>query len=565
MVLRFKEAVPMEIRLLCIDEPYMDEKLTGYLIRMTELNNYEKLVWIFSMAGFNDLMSLLQNTSSNLNNVSKERISFETLSILTDISQEKLWDLTYSNYLSIESNDPYLCNINQNKIHKEAMVVKNCKVCIKCIEEYGYIKKIWSLAYYTVCTEHKIKLVDKCANCGLIISWNRNSLSKCKCGYTFSKQEISEVSTSELIIADLLYHKCGYSSETNYKTLFNVFDLFSLNKFLNLLFFLYNCEILNKGYHIAHILTNDEIHNFIIKVNIVNHPSYNEILETLEEVHLFSTDSVESDSLFLYGTPGVGKSTVLEKYRDKYPEQLINRCTIVPVLYNKVPVGATPKSLASSLLSSLGDPAYDKGTETNQTERLIKLIHKCKVEMIMIDEFQHLIDRETKHVLNKASDWLKKFFDDVGVPIVLCGMPESIKIFEHNEQLDRRFLKKVRMEKFNYSTSEEQIYFRTFLNEIDEQLPFFYKSNLAKKSLANKFYYATNGIPSYINMLLREATTIAAKNGNDSIDENHLYSAFRKIKFSNRPNVFNPFADDEFNIIEAFELEERAKSISRTS
>lgn len=302
-----------------------------------------------------------------------------------------------------------------------------------------------------------------------------------------------------------------------------------------------------------------------VKNIIVNHPAYNEILEALEEVHLFSIDSVESDSLFLYGTPGVGKSTVLEKYRDQYPRKLINRSTIVPVLYNKVPVGATPKSLASSLLSSLGDPAYDKGTETNQTERLIKLINKCKVEMIIIDEFQHLIDRETRHVLNKASDWLKKFFDDVGVPIVLCGMPESMKIFEHNEQLDRRFLNKVRLEKFKYSTSEEQIFFRTFLNEIDEQLPFFNKSNLANKNLANKFYYATNGIPSYINMLIREATTIAAKNGSDSIDENHLYSAFKKIKFSNRKNVINPFADDKFNIIEALELEERASKLNKTS
>ncbi|WP_059172005.1 TniB family NTP-binding protein [Bacillus sp. FJAT-27445] len=301
-----------------------------------------------------------------------------------------------------------------------------------------------------------------------------------------------------------------------------------------------------------------------VKNIIVNHPSYSEILETLEEIHLFSTNSVESESLFLYGIPGVGKSTVLEKYRDQYPRQLINGCTIVPVLYNKVPVGATPKSLASSLLNSLGDPAYDKGTETSQTERLLTFIQKCQVEMIIIDEFQHLIDRETKNVLNKASDWVKKFCDDVGVPIVLCGMPESVKIFEHNEQLDRRFLNKVELGKFNYSTSDEQIYFRTFLNNIDEQLPFFFKSNLAKKSLANKFFYATNGIPSYVNMLIREATTIAAKNGNDFLDENHLYSAFNKLKFSNRPNVTNPFADDNFNIIEAYEREERAKSSIRT-
>jgi hypothetical protein len=287
-----------------------------------------------------------------------------------------------------------------------------------------------------------------------------------------------------------------------------------------------------------------------VKKLIVSHPRYTtQIMDKIEEVHYFSVDSVECDSLFLYGETGVGKSSILEEYRDRFPRKIIKGYTIVPVLYNKVPVGATPKSVASSLLNSLGDPSYDKGTETNQTERLLHFIKKCKVELIIIDEFQHLIDRETKHVLNKASEWIKKFCDDAGVPIILCGMPESIKIIEHNEQLDRRFLDKLSMLSFSYTSKEEQVEFRGFLNNIDEQLPFYKKSFLAERKLSEKIYYATKGVPFYINKLLREATTLAAKNGNDSIDENHLYSAFRLMKFSKRPHVTNPFTDEKFNII----------------
>ncbi|MCM3410215.1 TniB family NTP-binding protein [Metabacillus litoralis] len=294
-----------------------------------------------------------------------------------------------------------------------------------------------------------------------------------------------------------------------------------------------------------------------VKSIIVEHPRYSYILEKVKEMHFYSKGSVQADSLFLSGRTGVGKTTLLEGYRDSFDRYIKDGYTIVPVLYNKVPVGATPKSVASSLLRSLGDPAYDKGTENSQTARLLHFIKTCQVEMIIIDEFQHLIDRETKHVLNKASDWVKSFCDDAGVPIILCGMPESKKIFAHNDQLDRRFTEKIEMIGFKYSTKEEQIEFRTFLKSIDEQLPFCNSSYLASKKMSDKIFYATNGVPYYVNKILLEATTLAAKSGDDSIDENHLYEAFNMIKVANRPFVSNPFGNEKFNIIDALEKEDR--------
>ncbi|MGN7298274.1 TniB family NTP-binding protein [Ferdinandcohnia sp. SAFN-114] len=289
---------------------------------------------------------------------------------------------------------------------------------------------------------------------------------------------------------------------------------------------------------------------------IVSHPRYQKIMNRIEELHFYSSGSLQAETLFLYGETGVGKSTVLEEYTERFQREIIDGITIVPILYNKVPVGATPKSVASSLLSSLGDPAYDKGTEISQTDRLLHFIKVCKVELIIIDEFQHLIDRDTRTVLRKASEWIKKFSDDANVPIILCGMPESKRIFEHNEQLDRRFLDKEEIYGFQYITKEEQIEFRTFLKAVDEDLPFYNRTYLADKKLSDKMFYATNGNPYYVNKILVEATAFAAKSGSDSIDENHLYEAFRRIKNSKRPFVTNPFTNDKFNLFDAFELEQ---------
>lgn len=292
-----------------------------------------------------------------------------------------------------------------------------------------------------------------------------------------------------------------------------------------------------------------------VKKIVIAHPNYSNLLTEIEEIHYFSKDSVKPDSLFLFGEAGVGKSTVLEEYTSRFSRDIVNNNTVIPVLYSTVPVGATPKTVAARLLYSLGDPAYDKGTEISQTSRLLNFIKKCKVELIIIDEFQHLLDRDTKHVLNKASEWVKSFCDEAGVPIILCGFPESKKIFKFNSQLDRRFLTKRSMEGFRYNTKAEQVEFRTFLKSIDKQLPFVDRSSLSSKQLADKFYYATKGLPSHLNKILCEATGFAAKSGNDSIDEKHLYDAFNKIDMSTRPFVSNPFTVKNFSIIEAFEIE----------
>jgi Cdc6-like AAA superfamily ATPase len=294
-----------------------------------------------------------------------------------------------------------------------------------------------------------------------------------------------------------------------------------------------------------------------VKKIIVEHPRYEKIQEKIEEIHILSRGSVQADNLFLYGGTGVGKSTILREYTDKFSRKIIEGNTKIPILYFRVPVGATPKSVASSMLLAMKDPNYDKGAESNQTDRILNFVEKCGVEMVIIDEFQHLIDRDTNHVLNRASDWVKKFSEDVNIPIILAGMTESKKIFRHNDQLDRRFTEKVEMKGFDFSTHEDQIEFRVFLNSIDEQLPFAERANLGDVKMAERFFYASNGNPYYVNKILQEATVFAAKSGNDKIDLNHLYSAFNLIKIAKRPNVINPFGIDMFDLVEATDLEER--------
>jgi DNA transposition AAA+ family ATPase len=221
----------------------------------------------------------------------------------------------------------------------------------------------------------------------------------------------------------------------------------------------------------------------------------------------------------------------------------------VPVLYTKVPVRATPKSLASKILLDLGDPMFDRGSEITLTNRLLTCIGKdmCEVEMIIIDEFQHLIDRETTKVLRRASDWLKSFSEDAGIPIIICGMPESENIFKSNEQLDGRFGFRVEMKSLDFDTKEDVELFRNFLYNLDNSMPFHNRSNLADRLLAEKIYYASTGNHRYLKKILVLATESSLKSGKDSIDEIDLHLAYERYKTSARKFAVNPFMMDKFD------------------
>jgi energy-coupling factor transporter ATP-binding protein EcfA2 len=292
---------------------------------------------------------------------------------------------------------------------------------------------------------------------------------------------------------------------------------------------------------------------------VINYNSFAKTLKEIEDHHLLSTSSEESKGLFLKGETGVGKSTLLKGYAKRYPPYREDGVKKVPVLYSKVPVGATPKSLASSILLRLGDPVFDKGSENSLTDRLLQYIQKdmCAVELIIIDEFQHLIDRDTDKVLKKASDWIKSFSEDAAVPILICGMPESEKIFERNAQLDDRFSLREEMKSFEYDSEEEVFLFRSFLHNLDKALPFSGRSNLSDRLLSDKIYYATQGKQRLIKKILVESTVIALKSGRDCIDETDLNIAYSRINTSSRKFAMNPFMDENFFLPEHWENEQK--------
>ncbi len=293
----------------------------------------------------------------------------------------------------------------------------------------------------------------------------------------------------------------------------------------------------------------------------VEYPRFNHIIEQISHCHTYSEISAEPECMFIGGMPGAGKTTLLNHYLRQYPRIVHDDVIEVPVLGGRVPNKATDKTLVTELLIRIEDPAAQRGSTHGQTIRLKGFIKSCHVRLIILDEFQHFVDKDSWKVLKTVSDWLKNLIDEAEVPIVLIGMPYASQILDApgNEQLQRRFAVRASLDSFSWNTGESRNEFRAFLKAIDEQLPLMERSHLSDPITAFRFYCATNGRVGKVMKIVRRASELALNQGAEQLTLEFLADAYDdrlRADHLGRDNAFRikksdlkivPFYEPEMN------------------
>lgn len=281
----------------------------------------------------------------------------------------------------------------------------------------------------------------------------------------------------------------------------------------------------------------------LIEKVFIRYPRLKTLYKKIDFCRTYSEIAAEPECMLITGTQGAGKTTLLEWYAGDFPIQQLPEKPVIPILITTVPAPATVKNLAAEMLKSIGDPAAERGTISSLTLRLRKFLFDCNVELIILDEFQHFDDRNSRGVLKIVSDWLKNLLNQTKIPIVLVGMPgcESVLDAKGNEQLKRRFSNREVIQPFRWKGSKENEEFRQLLKRIDDELPLLEDSNLADLTTGFLIYEATDGVINYVMKLLRRASRIAIEGGREQIDHSILAEAYKKVlakEFTHRPNPF---------------------------
>ncbi len=279
----------------------------------------------------------------------------------------------------------------------------------------------------------------------------------------------------------------------------------------------------------------------LIEGTVIESPRFKKIIQRMTECHERSKYTTEPRCMLIIGETGRGKTTIAKYYEKKYPRTTTDEGAVITVLRSSVAAPATIKGMASQLLWDLGDPLPEQGSIPSLTGRLCKLIKKCGVELIILDEFQHLVDEDKKKVLQSSADWLKTILNMTGVPIVLMGMPWSVNILRKNDQLDRRFPFREKLRDFGWSSPEEQREFSNFLIVLEKTLPLPKPSNLYSGQMPLRLFGATQGIISNVMKLISKAAEKAFEKAIENINIDLLALAYDEEIASRFSGMDNPF------------------------
>lgn len=274
----------------------------------------------------------------------------------------------------------------------------------------------------------------------------------------------------------------------------------------------------------------------------VKHTQAQEALARIELCRKSTRRMREPQGLLIIGEPGVGKTMSLEQYCSHYPAIQSEDGTVRPVVRMTLPPRARIKSVQTELLRALGDPKPDFGTIPTQTNKLYTLLKACRVELLILDETQHLYDRERSHsILQLVVDWLKTLIEETRIPVVLAGIPVARDILDHDRQLARRFSSIYEIRPFTPVDDKSVKEYRRFVRGIEKAWTG-RSTDLANGDTFRRVHAATDGFPSDIAKLVAMAHDLATQpGGNGIITDDELAKAFKLyIGFSNaRPT--NPF------------------------
>jgi hypothetical protein len=189
-------------RLLVVAEPLPEENIIAFLLRLTELNDYDKLAWILSLAetsvGLYSGIALFFSKAQDLSKLVK----------LTDIDEAKLRSLQYSLIETARQTTGY--QFFGRPISWTMLCLRRPRVCPQCLRQFGFVSKLWDLSAYTACVKHKCLLMDHCQQCGAHIKWNRNRISFCgHCGFDWTKAILPSLEEGNLKVPQQIHRLCS--------------------------------------------------------------------------------------------------------------------------------------------------------------------------------------------------------------------------------------------------------------------------------------------------------------------------------------------------------------------
>jgi len=240
---------------------------------------------------------------------------------------------------------------------------------------------------------------------------------------------------------------------------------------------------------------------------------------------------------------GSGKSTAGQHYKALVDRRRGDGESTSSVLYLPLNAATTSKRLMVQILQKLGDPQPERGTEQTLTYRVMQYLQRRGIELLIIDEVQHLNGRSSAS--SDVTDTLKSFLDAGVVPIVFLGTNEAEDLFERNLQLNGRLLAPFDMPALDASKDEDRDLFATFVHDLCSEMEvrriFPGPLELLTGDILACLLEVSAGVIGRVSRLFEAATEIALRRNASQLEVQDLLVAVDRWAMEQGFAARNPF------------------------
>jgi hypothetical protein len=267
-----------------------------------------------------------------------------------------------------------------------------------------------------------------------------------------------------------------------------------------------------------------------------------EILDAMQEA-LDTHSRLNRVHIVVTGPSGVGKSAIAEYFTasnaEFWKEKDGDQVLVKPVIYVRLPRGASPAITASRIARSIGLARYDSKTERVLTHEILDAIDLHEIKMIIIDEAQHIRVSRTK-----PSDDVRHFLKDLDnegrVNIAFFGMSGCEEIIKMDSQLNTRFAAHYKLETFHLNKQANLDEFTKLLKDIDLSTSISY-SGLNSPTMILSLFLASGGVLRTLLQIIGFALKYAIEDGAKKIRKKDLAKAYKRFRRPESFTSFNPF------------------------
>ncbi|MEG3807015.1 TniB family NTP-binding protein, partial [Aerococcus mictus] len=151
-----------------------------------------------------------------------------------------------------------------------------------------------------------------------------------------------------------------------------------------------------------------------VRQTVLLFPQVQHALEEIRAVHQKGVIGTRAECVVISGPSGAGKSQLLRVYCNEHAPRVAQlniagdparqaTFTQREVLFVETPSPPSRAALIDRIQAGLeSDLLPVRLSLTEKRERLVKMLEKAGVELLIIDEFQHLFDRRSRRVVQRS-------------------------------------------------------------------------------------------------------------------------------------------------------------------